>query len=223
MKSKLRFNSKRSLNFISVFLVLDLFLIFGLLRTSNAVYYSTAVGEAPMDVALYAINYDGLYDVTSGSNETALDINLGDIQPGETKLYSFKITNKMLNDAGVMVKSDTNISYRLKVIVTTNINLKYSLYYNQDPRASGAVDLFRTSGVDNGQYATDSWGSIFKHYTVDTKCMVKDNFVEDAYILKVEFPDDYLDYHYQDLVESIKIQVESKQVLPGDPEEVLCH
>jgi hypothetical protein len=206
-----------------VFLVLDLLLIFGLLKTSNAVYYSTANGEAPMDVALYAINYDGLYDVSSGSNETALDINLGDIEPGAVKKYKFKITNEVINDAGLTVKSDTNISYKIKIIVTTNIDLKYSLYYNQDPDTTGATNLFRTGGVDNGVYATDSWGTIFKHYTVDAKCLLKDNFVEDEYILKVEFPADYLDYHYQDLVESIKIQVESRQVLPGDPEEVLCH
>lgn len=220
--SKLRFNNDKRINFISIFLVIDLLLIFGLLRTSNAIYVSDAVSEAPMQVALYAFSYDGLYDVTTGSDEAALDINLGDIQPGEVKYYSFKVTNKVVNDEDEDVKSDTNIIYKLKVITTTNINLNYSLYYNQDPRSSSATDLFRTGGSDNGTYITDGWGTWFKHYTVDAKCLKKDSIVEDGYILKVEFPESYKNYKYQDMVESIKIQLESKQVIAGDSDESLC-
>ena len=219
--SKLRFQNKRKLNFISIFLALDLLLIFGLLKTSNAIYVSDAIGEAPMDVALYAFNYDGLYEVSSGGTETSLDINLGDLAPGDVKYYKFKITNKVVS-GGEDIKSDTNISYYLKIITTTNINLKYSLYYNQDPHLANAVDLFRTGGVDNGVYITDPWGTIFKHYTVSAKCLKMDAIHEDAYVLKVEFPNDYIDYNYQDLVESIKIQLDSKQVLTGDAEEALC-
>ncbi len=221
MKSKLRFNNQRKLNFISIFLALDLLIIFGLLKTSNAIYVSDAIGDAPMDVALYAFNYDGLYEVSTGGTETALDINLGELAPGTTKYYKFKVTNKMIGDSET-AKSDTNISYKLKIITTTNINLNYSLYYNQDPQVSGATDLFKTGGVDNGVYIRDSWGTIFKHYTVDTKCLNMNQIEEDEYVLKVEFPITYIDYNYQDLVESIKIQLESKQVLAGDPEESLC-
>jgi len=221
MKSKLRFNNQRKLNFISIFLALDLLIIFGLLKTSNAIYVSDAIGDAPMDVALYAFNYDGLYEVGSGGTETALDINLGDMAPGTTKVFKFKVSNKAIGDSGA-VKSDTNISYKLKIITTTNIGLEYSLYYNQDPSVSGAVDLFRTGGADNGELIRDSWGTIFKHYTVDKKCLNKDAIEEDEYYLKVVFPITYIDYNYQDLVESIKIQLESRQVLTGDPEESLC-
>lgn len=223
MKSKLRFNNKHRVNFIFVFLLADLLLIFGLLKTSNAIYVSDAVGEAPIDVALYAFNYDGLYDTASGSNEAALDINLGDIAPGAEKVYSFKVTNKVVNDENEDVVSDTNIIYRLKVITTTNINLKYSLYYNQDPRTAGAVDLFKRNGSDIGVYATDGWGTWFKHYAVDAKCLKKEVLKVDNYYLKVEFPDDYKNYLYQDMVESIKIQLESKQVIAGDSDANLCN
>ncbi|MBQ4030894.1 MAG: hypothetical protein II625_03980 [Bacilli bacterium] len=223
MKSKLRFNNKRGLNFISVFLLADLLLIFGLLKTSNAIYVSDAIGEAPLDVALYAFNYDGLYDTSSGTDETALDINLGDIAPGAEKLYRFKVTNKVINDEGDDVVSDTNIIYRLKVITTTNINLKYSLYYNQNPRTAGATDLFKRNNQDIGVYATDGWGTWFKHYAIDAKCLKKEVLKEDEYYLKVEFPEDYKSYLYQDMVESIKIQLESKQVIAGDSDANLCN
>ena len=70
--------SKQDLSFISIFLIVDLLLIFGLLRTSSAYYFSNAVGEAPMDVALYAFSYDGLYlyNVDTGNNEASIDIDL---------------------------------------------------------------------------------------------------------------------------------------------------
>jgi hypothetical protein len=222
MGSKLRYNSRRNVSFIFVFLAVDLLLIFGLLKTSSATYVSEAIGEAPMDVALYAFSYDGLYDVTTGSNEAALDINLGSLKPGDVKYYSFKVTNAVANDDDENIKSDTNIIYKLKVITTTNINLKYSLYYEQDPRSTSATDLFMSGGTDIGVYATDGWGTWFKHYAIPAKCLKKESIVVDDYILKVEFPVDYKDYNYQDMVESIKIQLESKQVITGDADENLC-
>ena len=223
MNSKLRYNSRRNVSFIFVFLAVDLLLIFGLLKTSSATYVSEGIGEAPMDVALYAFSYDGLYDVTTGTDEAALDINLGSLKPGDVKYYSFKVTNAVLDEDDNSVKSDTNIIYKLKVITTTNINLKYSLYYNQDPRSSSATDLFVNGSEDIGDYATDDWGTWFKHYAIPAKCLKKENIVVDNYVLKVEFPSEYKDYTYQDLVESIKIQLESKQVVSGDADENLCN
>ena len=222
MSSKLRFNNKRSINFISVFLVVDLLLIFGLLKTSSAIYVSDAVGEAPMDVALYAFNYDGLYDITSGSSETPLDIALGSVKPGDIKYYSFKVTNRVINDEDEEVTADTNIIYKLKVITTTNMDLKYSLYYEQDPRSTSATNLFMNGGNDIGVYAMDGWGTWFKHYAIPAKCLKKENVEIDDYILKVEFPSDYNEAKYQDMVESIKIQLESKQVVTGDTDANLC-
>ncbi len=227
MRSKLRYQNQKKMNFISIFLALDILIIFGLLKTSNAVYVADAVGEAPMDVALYAFKYDGLYNVQTGGTETAIDINLGSLQPNKKdsqnqypedgkKTYHFTVTNRMLNDNDELVKTDTNISYKLKVIVTTNIRLNYGLYLNQNPDVAGAVNLLRTNGSDNGVESQDSWGTYFKYYTLDEKCLTKDREVSDDYYLTVEFPEDMIDSKYQDLVESIKIQLESKQVLPED-------
>lgn len=216
MKSKLRYQNQKKLNFISIFLALDLLIIFGLLNTSNAVYVADAVGSAPMDVALYAFDYDGIYEASSGGSETAIDINLGEVEPGSQKTYHFTVSNKILNDDDEVVKSDTNISYKLKVITTTNIQLQYGLYLNQNPDIAGATNLFSPSGVDIGVVSSDSWGTYFKYYTLDEKCLTKDRIVEDEYYLTVTFPEDMNSSKYQDLVESIKIQLESKQVLPGD-------
>ena len=215
---------KREVSFISIFLIVDLLLIFGLLRTSSAYYFSNAVGEAPMDVALYAFSYDGLYlyNVDTGNNEASIDIDLGDIQPGDTKYYHFTVTNKVIDEEGNAVKSDTNIIYRLKVITTTNIRLKYSLYYNESPRGAQSTDLFANGNTDIGEELTDGWGTYFKHYAIPAKCLKKASIVEHDYYLKVQFPDNLKDYNYQDMVESIKIQLESKQVIAGDADENLC-
>lgn len=224
MNSKSRYNSRRNVSFISIFLIVDLLLIFGLLRTSSAYYFSSAVGEAPMDVALYAFSYDGLYlyNVDTGSNEASIDIDLGGIKPGDTKYYHFTVTNKVIDEDGNSAKSDTNIIYRLKVITTTNLRLKYSLYYNENPRGQQSTDLFANGNTDIGEELTDGWGTYFKHYAIPAKCLKKTSIVEDEYYLKVYFPEDYKDYKNQDLVESIKIQLESKQVVAGDADENLC-
>ena len=57
-----RFKTKKNMNFLSVFLILDVLLAFTMLKTSSASYTSTVDGVAEMDVALYAFNYSGLKD-----------------------------------------------------------------------------------------------------------------------------------------------------------------
>ena len=220
MKTKRRFSGKTHINMLTIFLVLDLFLIFGILKSSNAIYTSTAVSDSAMEVALYAFRYQGLDEVDgTGANPTtleqSLDVNLGSIKPGDVKYYNFKVYNT--DESGVV--SDTNISYELKVIVTTNIQLDYELYYNQSSQSAHASSLISNSNISD-QISTDDWGTYFRTFTVDEKCFKFDQPKYDEYTLKVTFPSNYNSSVYQDLVESIKIQLKSKQVLPGDNADV---
>ena len=222
MKSKKRYASARQLNFVLVFLFLDLFVIFGLLRTSNASYTSTAIGDAAMEVALYAVRYTGMNEATGvtasdTTSDQTLDINLGDVKPGDTKYYKFKIYNTDENGT----RSDTNVSYELKIIVTTNIDLEYSLYYNEHPESTNAANLLTSSQVSSG-YERDDWGTWFRTYVVNERCMNYRADKIDEYTLKVVFPQNLKSSAYQDLVESIKVQLKTKQVLPGDPIESSC-
>lgn len=220
MKTKRRFLNKTHINMLTIFLILDLFLIFGLLRSSNAIYTSTATSDSAMEVALYAFRYGGLDEVDGTSAnpsvlEQSLDVNLGSIKPGDVKYYNFKVYNT--DESGIV--SDTNISYELKIIVTTNIQLEYELYYNQSSQSAHASSLISNSDISD-QIETDEWGTYFRTFAVDEKCFRYGQEKYDSYTLKVTYPSNFNSSAYQDLIESIKIQLKSKQVLPGDAAEL---
>ena len=46
------FKQKKRINFLSVFLILDILVLFTMFRTSNATYTSNALGSSAMEVAL---------------------------------------------------------------------------------------------------------------------------------------------------------------------------
>ena len=75
-----------------------------------------------------------------------------------------------------------------------------------------------TNPSSNDELITDGFGTFYKVLPIDQRCfkLDTDELKMDRYTLVVEFPEEYSEVVYQDLIESIKIQLESKQVLPGD-------
>ena len=218
-----RFVDKKRVNFLTVFLLLDLFAVLSIIKTSNATYTSEAIGTSEMEVALYAFRYEGVTElegVDGGTVLDSVDINLGNISPGDKKYYKFNVYNYLINEDDNTEKiSETSISYKLKIITTTNLPLTYSLYLNQSPFSSSSSNLIgSTDNSNTSDVITDGFGTYYKVFPVSEKCfkLDTDELKYDKYTLVVEFPKDYSDVLYQDLVESIKIQIESKQVLPGD-------
>lgn len=219
---KRKFQVQKRTNFLFVFLVLDLFALLTIFNPSNASYVSEALGTAEMEVALYAFSYNNLseYDKDDNLVSDSVDINLGVIKPGDTKYYKFDVYN-YLEDAvsGDIFSSETSISYALKIITTTNLPLTYKLYLNQTPFSSSSSDLIGgTDPSSNSELITDGFGTFYKVFPIDERCFKLDTeeLKMDRYTLVVEFPEEYSEVVYQDLIESIKIQLESKQVLPGD-------
>ncbi len=212
MKRKLRLNRRKRLNVVTCFLFLDLFIMFTVFTTSNATYSSVAVGQTEMSVALYAFKYDGLNEITAGGAEQHLDIELGDFSPGDTKYYKFSVYNTDVNG----VVSDTDLSYQLKIMATTNLQLEYELYFNQSAFDSNSVNIIDTNSVIH-EIESDDWGTFFDSYAVDMKCFKFGEEKSDYFTLGVTFPSEYSESKYQNMVESIKIQLTSKQVLKSDP------
>jgi hypothetical protein len=198
-----RFKTKKNMNFLSVFLILDVLLAFTMLKTSSASYTSTVDGVAEMDVALYAFNYSGLKDLNNNSYE----FDLGEIKPGEQKKYKFSVSNA--NEEGTI--SDTSLIYNLKIISTNNLDLRFELY----KVTNRTVNLISES---NTNIAPDAYGTYFKYYTFADVCMQYGSSTPlvDEYELYVTFPDTYKESKYQDMVESIKIQLVSKQLVAGE-------
>lgn len=201
-KRKLKsFKSKRQMNFMTVFLLLDLMIFLVAFRTSNASYTSKAIGQAEMNVALYAFNYSGL-------NDDTINIELGDISPGESKTYKFSVSNQ--NENGDI--ADTDILYTLKMITTNNLGLEYSLVKGSSNSSNASSNELVTK---DGVVSPDAFGTEFVYYTFPDTCMKYGELTEDDYTLTVSLPSDYPNTK-QDLVESIKIQMVSKQVIDGE-------
>lgn len=216
-----RFVNKKKVNFLTVFLLLDLFAIFTIFKTSNATYTSEAIGTSEMEVALYAFRYEGLSEVnsTGGTVLESVDVNLGDISPGDSKYYKFNVYNFLEDENGDNKLSETSISYKLKIITTTNLPLEYSLYLNENPFISNSSNLLeRTNSTDADDIVTDGFGTFYKVLPVPERCfkLNTSQLKSDQYTLVIHFPEEYTSVVYQDLIESIKVQIESEQVLPGD-------
>lgn len=217
-----RFLSKKKTNFLLVFLILDLIVLFTIFDPSNASYVSEAISTADMEVALYAFSYDGMSEMDKDGNlvTESVDINLGNISPGDTKYYKFDVYNYLEDEVtGDTFLSETSISYELKIIATTNLPLTYELYLNQTPFSSSSSSLIGgTSPSSNAELITDGFGTFYKVFPIDERCFKLDTteLKKDEYTLVVSFPKEYSDVLYQDIIESIKIQLESRQVLPGD-------
>jgi hypothetical protein len=214
--------NKKTINFLTTFLLLDLIGVFAIFKTSNATYISEAIATSEMEVALYAFRYEGVDEISGVDGGTVIDsvdIKFGDISPGETKYYKFNVYNYLMDEDGNEKLTETSISYDLKLITTTNLPLVYSLYLNQSPFSSNASSLIDSTGsTDTADIITDGFGTFYKVFPVSTKCFKLGTTLKyDQYTLAIHFPSQFSSVVYQDLIESIKIQLESKQVLPGDP------
>ena len=212
---RFKLRTKKNMNFLSVFLILDVLLAFTMLKTSTASYTSTVDGVAEMDVALYAFNYSGLKDL----NNVSYEFDLGDIKPNikdeqtgqiifnGQKKYKFSVSNA--NEEGTI--SDTRLVYNLKIISTNNLDLKFELY----KVTNRTVNLISES---NTSIAPDAYGTYFKYFTFADVCMPYGSStpIVDDYELYITFPDIYRDSKYQDMVESVKIQLVSKQLAAGE-------
>ena len=189
-----RFNKKSKMNFLTVFLFLDVLLVFTLIRTSSASYVSKSIGTAEMNVALYAFSYDGIRE--DGTSEQIIEFNLGDIKPGDTKIFKFSVSNKDENDK----VSDTSLRYSLKLITTNNLGLQYVLKKNN-------VVINSTNAISSDRYDT-----YFRYFAYPIVCMNYNSEIIDNYTLEVTLPNSYKNSKYQDMIESIKLQLVSEQM-----------
>lgn len=198
-----RFKRRKKLNIISIFLVIDVFILFAMFNISHASYTAEAVSYAEMEVALYAFRSE----ITKEDASQVVNLELDDIQPGDTKEFKINVYNYTKNE----FTSDTDIIYDLKVITTTNINLEYELYLNESYETNYASEIYEK---------TDEWGTTYNYILGPDRYFSYELKGHDTYILKVTFPARYDDSKYQDLIESIKVQLVSRQAFQKDIDEM---
>ncbi len=191
-----RKNKKRLYTFLITFLILDLIVIFNVLNVSNARYESDAVSETELDVALFAISEDDDYYIT-----------LDTMVPREDPyVYKFEITNTDKN--GTL--TDVKMKYNLRIITTTNLPLEYELYKNQNYLSSNAENIITP---EQDVIIPDPDGTFFRVMTTPEEEFGFNQVETNEYTLLVYFPASITDSKYQDLIESIQINIDSEQLV----------
>ncbi len=187
-----RRRKKRIYMFIITFLILDLAAIFTIFNVSNARYESDAVSETELDVALFAISEDDDYYIS-------LDTMVPRANP---YVYEFSVSNTDKN--GVL--TDVKMKYDLRIITTTNLPLEYKLYMNQSYLSQNAQNI-----INDDDVIPDEDGTFFRTMTTDQEQFGFNQVETNNYTLLVYFPERYKDSKYQDLIESIRIEIDAKQ------------
>ena len=161
-------------------------------------YQSTANSNTSIDVAFYIIN-------TSYQSQNVV---LSKMEPSsDPYLVNFTVAN---NDGTNRLGVDA--TYDLKIVTTTNLPLEYKLFRNQTYDTPGAVNIISSSTT----VAADEDGTYFKTMVAPSENFSYTTDQQYSYQLVIYFPTTYMSYNYQDIVESIEIVVDSRQILDSD-------
>lgn len=196
-----RRNKRKICTFIIVFLLVDLVAIMTIFNVSNARYESNAVSETELDVALFAISERDDYYITLNKM----------VPRDDPYVYNFSITNSDENNT----RTDVKMKYDLRLVATTNLPLEYELYMNQNYLSSNARNIL-TDGQD--EIIPDEDGTFFRVMTTPEQRFGYSFGQTNNYTLLVYFPDtnDNKDSKYQDQIESIRIEINAKQLVDGE-------
>jgi len=151
-------------------------------------FTSLVSSDADVSIAFYVI--DAEYQTE--------EIKLDKIVPNDTEYeYKFSVANY-----NKVKRLETNAEYNVVIRTTTNLNLEYELYENNE----------NESVILSKELIQDDDGT---YYNVIKTKKEKFGFRKNQinyYTLAIKFPLDYIDYNYQDIIESIEIIILSKQV-----------
>ncbi len=191
MKKRKR-NRNRIYLIIIGLLFIDLTVMVILFNVSNARYESNAVANTELDVALFALE-----------ENSDLYISLDNMVPRDDPyVYRFSITNTDKNGN----LTDVKMNYNLRIIATTNLELDYELYMNQNYLSSNA-----SSVITNDEIAADEYGTFFRTMTTPQQTFGFQSVETNEYTLLVYFPETFKNSKYQDQIESIQINIQSEQ------------
>ena len=162
-------------------------------------FFSKTDSESQIETAFYLLKTD-YYEKK---------VHLEDIIPrSEPYTYKFKVQN---NDGEV--RTETNLTYKLKIITTTNLPLNYKLYKNEDSTSPNSTNIITSDTIEK----TSNNGAYFRTIETEEEQFTFTKDEENIYTLVITFPQEYDSFNYQDIVEGITINIDSKQVIEENP------
>lgn len=177
---------------IILFLIMILLIVIFPMTYSK--YETTATSNANTPVAYYILDAGYQY----------LDVKIPDLAPSNTPfVYNFTISNNKNNK-----RTETLMEYDLSIVTTTNLQLNYELYINENYQSPAAVNR-----ILNTEIKKDDDDTYFKTMTTNKGYFTHEYNETNNYTLLIYFPIEYSDYQYQDIIESIFLIIESKQIV----------
>lgn len=165
-----------------------------LLYITMSKYESSSTSTANIEVAFYILDTD----------YKSMNINLSSINPRvEPYIYTFTISN---NDG--KNRTQTALEYDLDIKTTTNLPLSFELYMNENYNDTNATNIITKDNVEQDEY-----GTYFRKISTQTKQFGFKKNETNTYYLVVYFPEIYKSIEYQDIIEAVQINVNSKQIL----------
>ena len=190
MKSK----NKKLLIAKLIILILCVIIVARIFALVLSRYESNTNSNANVDIAFYLLKED----------YKQMTLNLGTILPKNEKyVYTFSIGN----EEGSKV-AEVDLRYNLKIRTTTNLPLTYELYRDQDYDNPNSANIIRTNEVTK-----DEDGTSFRNIGTDEVLLRYKEPETNTYYLVVNFPENYNEKTYQDIIEMIEISVDAKQVI----------
>ena len=191
-------NKKLKIRFrFIVFSLIVLFVIsvgvFAVIK-SFAFYNSNASLSLDIQTAIFVVE----------PGEMSFNIDLEKIIPSDDPyIYTFSISN--FNEEK---RTDVDLEYYLEIVTTTNLPLRYKLYYN-------SYDLSTNDIITTREIKQDEDGSFYNYFKVDQKYSFtyQENQTH-IYYLVIEFPTTYKDViEYSDAIDNIQVNINTQQVL----------
>lgn len=177
-----------------VVLLFILLLLLVVIPYTYSRYESNATSETKSKIAYYLLE----------TNYMSENINLTNLVPSdEPYIYTFSIAN---NDG--TNRLETRLEYDLMIKATTNLPLTYELYMNEDHTNPLAQNIILTQ--DN---VADEHGTYFKEIKVAKEYFNYLTNEENNYTLLIYFPKQFISHQYQDVIESVEIIADSKQII----------
>lgn len=188
------FDKKRVRLYIKfVILLLCFFVVIRMFTLTLSKFQSITQSNPNVDIAFYLLKED----------YQTMQLNLGSIIPrNEPYVYHFSISNT----DGVNT-AEVNMDYNVKVKTTTNLPLDYELYLENNETQE------QTNAIINNKVEKDEYGTYFRILETKNTTLYYTKPETNIYKLVITFPEIYQSIEYENIIESIEILVDSKQIM----------
>lgn len=183
--------NKNNLTTVIILFIVLLMLIVTIPMTLSR-YETNANSNVNTSVAYYVLDASYQY----------LDVKIPDIVPrSEPYIYNFTISN---NKSGK--RAEVSLEYDLMLKTTTNLELRYELYMNEDYQSG-------QNTIVTNNVTPDAYGTYFRELTSPKQFFDYRYNETNSYTLLIYFDEIYKDYKYQNVIESIYIIIDSRQTI----------